>query len=309
MYGNGLRPDVWTRFQERFGVAEVGEFFNSSEGLFGVLNHCRDPRGYFVGCVGHHGLIARRRHHGTYVPVAVDHETGDVWRDPRTGFARRNPYHQGGEILVRLKSEADFPGYWNAPEATEKKYVRDVFRRGDIYYRTGDALRRLDDGRWFFMDRLGDTFRWKAENVSTAEVADVLGRYPGVVEANVYGVLVPNHDGRAGCAAILVERAHASSTFDFDGLLAHAKKSLPRYAVPVFIRVVESSLIIHNNKQNKVPLREEGVDPDLLGTKVTGGGGGGGERDRLLWVRQGGDSYLPFGRGEWEALKRGDVRL
>ncbi|KAI1611323.1 AMP dependent ligase [Exophiala viscosa] len=304
MYGNGLRPEVWTRFQERFNVPEVGEFFSSSEGLFNVVNWVRDPHGYLVGSVGHHGVISRNRYHNTYVPVAVNHETGDMYRDPKTGFAKRNSYNEGGEILVKLKSEADFQGYWNAPEATEKKYVRNVFQKGDLYYRTGDALRRLDDGRWFFMDRLGDTFRWKSENVSTAEVSEVLGRYPGVVEANVYGVLVPNHDGRAGCAAILIEEGHSSS-FNFNGLLAHARKHLPRYAVPIFIRVIESSVISHNNKQNKTPLREEGVDPDMLGKKVTGSG----ERDRLLWVRQGGEGYVDFGRNEWEALQKGHARL
>ena len=195
MYGNGLRPDVWDRFRERFGVPEVGEFFNSTEGIFALLNYDRGP--YLTGCVGHHGAILRTMLHNTFIPVAIDPTTGDILRDPKTGFATRNPYSLGGEIIVKIPTESAFQGYWKNKDSTAKKYLRNVFKKGDLYYRTGDALRRTDDGRWFFMDRLGDTFRWKSENVSTAEVAEVLGKFPGVIEANVYGVLYrPRRSGR-----------------------------------------------------------------------------------------------------------------
>jgi acyl-CoA synthetase (AMP-forming)/AMP-acid ligase II len=89
----------------------------------------------------------------TYVPVKIDPDTETVWRDPGTGFARRNSYEEGGEILVKMPSEQAFVGYWDNPTATKKKFERDVFKKGDLYYRTGDALRRTKDGRWFFMDR------------------------------------------------------------------------------------------------------------------------------------------------------------
>ena len=138
-------------------------------------------------------------------------------------------------------------------------FERNVFKKGDLFYRTGDALRRDADGLWFFMDRLGDTFRWKSENVSTAEVSEVLGNYPGIVEANVYGVEVPGHDGRAGCAAIYIDPAQLDS-FDFNALLKYSQQKLPKYAVPVFIRVLNNITAMHNNKQNKVPLRNDGID-------------------------------------------------
>lgn len=222
MFGNGLRPDVWRRFTERFGVRCVSEFFNSTEGVFALLNVSRGntepippiltstatstrgqlqesksprlisaPGPYLQSAVGHHGFLLRTLLHNTYIPVEIDHATGEIYRDPVTGFARRKPYEEGGEMIVAVPDKSAFVGYWQNEKATNSKFERDVFKKGDLYYRSGDALRRTKDGRWFFMDRLGDTFRWKSENVSTAEVAESLGHYPGVSEAIVYGVEVP----------------------------------------------------------------------------------------------------------------------
>jgi len=216
MYGNGLRPDVWIKFRERFGVPEVLEFFNSSEGVFGLAVYCRGD--YLAGSVGHHGAILRYLYRNVLVPVLIDPATGAIARDPKTGFAYRQAYEKGGEMIVQVPETKAFAGYYNNPEATSKKFEKDVFKKGDLWYRTGDALRRTDDGRWFFLDRLGDTYRWKGENVSTAEVAEVLGRYPGVVEANVYGVSLPSHDGRAGCAAVYID-PNLKSSFNYAGLL------------------------------------------------------------------------------------------
>ncbi|KAI9838864.1 MAG: hypothetical protein M1819_004071 [Sarea resinae] len=298
MFGNGLRPDVWTRFQERFDVPEVAEFFNSTEGVFGLLNYTRGE--YLATAVGHHGYLFRQHFNDIYVPVKTDLLTGEILRDPSTGFAKRSSYEEGGEIFVAIPDEKAFQGYFNAPAtATAQKFARDVFRKGDLYYRTGDALRRTPDGRWFFLDRLGDTFRWKGHNVSTAEVAECLGRFAGIVEANVYGVEVPGHDGRAG----------------------HARDHLPGYAVPVFLRVIDqttsfSSSRLHlngNNKQIKGPLRAQGVDP----AKVDKG-------DRIMWLRPGGDGkkkgkekdgvragnnggYVDFTPADWEGLVNGGV--
>ena len=257
MFGNGMRPDVWHRFVERFGIETVAEFFNSTEGVFGLINVCRGP--FLATAVGHHGAILRTMMKNTYVPVEIDTDTNKIARDPKTGFAKRKPYEVGGEIIVQLPTEKAFVGYYNNPEATNKMFERNVFKKGDLFYRTGDALRRTEDGRWFFLDRLGDTYRWKSENVSTAEVSEVLGGYPGIVEANVYGVEVPGHDGRAGCAAVYIDPAQLP-TFDFNALLAHTREKLPKYAVPVFIRVLSNLTTMHNNKQNKVPLRNDGID-------------------------------------------------
>ncbi|KAK6599671.1 AMP-binding enzyme [Botrytis cinerea] len=242
MYGNGMRPDVWNKFKERF------------EGVFALTNHARGD--WLATCVGHHGLISRWQFNDLYVPVKIDDVSGAIARDPKTGFATREPFEKGGEIIVAIPNTAAFAGYFNNPEATGKKFESNVFKKGDLYYRTGDALRRDNDGRWFFLDRLGDTFRWKGENVSTAEVAEVLGKFDGVVEAIVYGVQLP------------------STMVELDVLL-HTRKHLPKYAVPVFLRIVKEMVPIHNNKQNKTPLREQGVDHDKVKAD-----------DKLLWIEE-----------------------
>ncbi|KAK4041818.1 Isopenicillin N epimerase component 1 [Parachaetomium inaequale] len=297
VHGNGLRPDVWQRFRERFGISQVFEFFNSAEGMLALNNPSLND--FTAHAVGHHGFLQRWKYHKYYVPVAVDAETGDIARDPKTGFACRMPYEVGGEILVRLPFERHFPGYWGDPEASEKKIVRDVFQKGDSYYRSGDALRRDREGRWFFLDRLGDTFRWKGENVSTAEVSEVLGRYPGVLEANVYGVQLPGHDGKAGAAAIHIDPG-VKDVFDHQDFLRHARTHLPRYAVPLFLRHVQAPSATHNNKQNKMPLKQEGVDPDKVGAG-----------DKVFWIERHGKgaSYIPFTRQDWGDLHVGKAKL
>lgn len=314
MYGNGLRPDVWKKFQERFNVPEVLEFFSSSEGVFGLAIHARGD--YLAGAVGWHGGIGRFLNRNQLVPVLVDEESGAIIRDPKTGFAIRQPYGKGGEMLVAVPDKSVFAGYHKNPEATNKKFAKDVFKKGDLFYRSGDALRRTEDGRWYFLDRLGDTFRWKGENVSTAEVAQVIGKFPGVVEANVYGVQLPSHDGRAGMAAIFIDPGHKKS-FDLAGLLKSviyrlysvysvtnedrfSRTHLPKYAVPIFIRVVKEMTPIHNNKQNKVPLRAEGVDPEKVGSE-----------DQIFWIDSlgKGHTYVEFQKDHWEELKLGRAML
>lgn len=263
---------------------------------------------FLATCVGQHGLIARALTRNIYVPVPVSPVDNSIIRSPTTGFATRAPYSTGGEILVNVAgtsiTESGFAGYVDAPEATAKKFVRDVFKPGDLYYRTGDALRRDDDGRWFFLDRLGDTFRWKSENVSTAEVGSVMGAFPGVQEANVYGVLLPRHDGRAGCAAVYIA-PEVRASFDFRGFMTFLKARLPKYAVPVFLRVMEGGIgpSMHNNKQNKVPLREEGVDWE----KVRGEKGAS-PTDTMYWAGPSGE-YEPYDQGHWQQILDGRAKL
>lgn len=159
-------------------------------------------------------------------------------------------------------------------------------------------MRQDSDGRLYFVDRLGDTFRWKSENVSTNEVADQMGRFPQIAETNVYGVAVPGYDGRAGMASIVMAEGVSDSTFDFAALAQHARNVLPGYAVPLFLRVTPALEYTGTLKMQKGRLKREGADPD----KVTGG-------DKLYWLPVGGGSYVPLERNDWEAIREKSVRL
>lgn len=172
---------------------------------------------------------------------------------------------------------------------------RNVFKKGDAWFRTGDLQRLSPDGFWYFVDRIGDTFRWKSENVSTAEVAEILGAHPAITEANVYGVSLPHHDGRAGCACIVLSGEPKQEVMD--SVAAHVEKQLPKFARPVFLRVAKSMETTGSLKHVKHGLRVQGVDLEV----VEKGG------DTLWWLK--GGQYVRFRKSDWEALKGGSVKL
>jgi fatty-acyl-CoA synthase len=163
-----------------------------------------------------------------------------------------------GEAIGRITAVSRFEGYSNA-EATEKKILRNVFKKGDAYFRTGDLMRLDADDYFYFVDRIGDTFRWKGENVSTNEVAEVLSVCPGVKEANVYGVAVPGQDGRAGMAALVVDER-----FDPNALAERCRRELPAYARPLFLRLLPQIEITGTFKHRKVDLVKDGFDPAAI---------------------------------------------
>jgi fatty-acyl-CoA synthase len=166
-----------------------------------------------------------------------------------------------GRIPTREDSAAGrFEGY-TSKEATDKKILRDVLEKGDSYFRTGDLLRQDSDGFYYFIDRIGDTFRWKGENVSTQEVAELLSGFPGLEMVNVYGVEVPGADGRAGMAALLMSDG---AEFDAEAFFRHVSEQLPRYAAPVFARVLAEQEMTGTFKIRKVDLVREGFDPGAI---------------------------------------------
>jgi fatty-acyl-CoA synthase len=238
--GNGLRPEIWPAFTERFGVGKILEFYGSSEGNLAFINA--------LNLQGTAGMCP--------LPFAVvDYEpgTGRPRRNAR-GRARRVRTGEVGLLLTKVTDKSPFDGYTDA-EASERKLVRDVFRRGDCWFDTGDLVRSQGLGHIAFVDRLGDTFRWKGENVATTEVEGVLATHPDVEQAAAYGVSVPGTDGRAGMAAV---RLRAGAELDGPGLAKHLLDRLPHYAVPLFLRLVDELEQTATFKARKVKLRDEG---------------------------------------------------
>ncbi|KAJ5895029.1 AMP-dependent synthetase/ligase [Penicillium taxi] len=305
--GNGLRPDIWNRVKDRFNIETIAEFYTATEANFGSWNKSRND--FTAGAIGRNGFIGNKVFAHRTAIVYVEYETQEPWRDPKTGFCKNVPRGEPGELLFVIDANdtrAEFQGYFENSKATDSKIIRNVLKKGDAYFRTGDMVRWDLEGRWFFSDRLGDTFRWKSENVSTSEVAEIVGTHPDVHECNVYGVALPHHDGRAGCAALVLNQQIASgNTSDpalepsrqmLDSLAAHISKNLPRFAAPLFLRVMPQMQSTGNNKQQKSVLRTEGVDI----TQVS-------KNDRLYWLQD--NTYTPFEQKHWDRLNGGQVRL
>lgn len=295
-FGNGLRPDIWDRFKERFGIETICEFYSATESPQAVWNI--SSNGFSKGAVGRNGSLSAFILKSQVAIVALNWETEQPSRSPKTGLCIRVPPGSPGELLFKVNPgdiEKKFQGYFNDSKATEAKILHDVIVKGDAWVRTGDVIRWDHEGRWYFCDRIGDTFRWKSENVSTTEVSEALGHHPAIQEANVYGVEVPHHDGRAGCAAILL-RADINQAL-LNELATHASKTLPKYAIPIFLRIVREIQATGNNKQQKHLLRVQGVEPK----KVQEDG------DKVFWLK--GGSYVEFEQSDWESLEAGRTQL
>jgi fatty-acyl-CoA synthase len=248
--GNGLREDVWRAFQERFRIPQILEYYAATEGNFSLYN-----------CEGRPGAVGRIPPFLAHrVPVALvkfDVAAGVPARDA-AGRCVRCAVGESGEALGQiLTSQAGtrFEGYTDAA-ATGGKILTDVFASGDAWYRTGDLMRQDAQGFFYFVDRVGDTFRWKGENVSTGEVTAVLTACPGVEDAAVYGVPVANADGRAGMAALVV-----SADFELAALHRLVGERLPAYARPLFVRLVPAIELTGTFKLRKQELAAQGYDP------------------------------------------------
>ena len=253
-FGNGLRPDIWQQFLDRFNIPKLVEFYGSTEGNVSCANY--DGK---VGAVGRMPSYLKNTFaHVAFVKFDVVEEQPVRGED---GFCIRTDPNEPGEAIGRIGDDARtrFEGY-NDESATAKKLLRDVFEKGDLWFRTGDLMKKDELGYIYFVDRIGDTFRWKGENVSTNEVAEFVGQAPGISTANVYGVEVPGTDGRAGMAAVT-----ADGEIDFDTLYDWLAERLPKYAIPLFIRVQPEAETTGTFKYRKVELVKEGFDPDQVG--------------------------------------------
>ncbi len=285
--GNGLRADVWEKFQSRFAVPRILEFYAATEGNVSLYN--------VEGKVGAVGRVPSfLAHRFPLALVKFDAACGEPERGA-DGFCRRCATDEVGEALGRIRSGGadrggEFEGYTSA-EDSERKILRDVFERGDAWYRTGDLMRKDAAGFFYFVDRIGDTFRWKGENVATAEVAAAITAFPGVTEATVYGVRVPGTEGAAGMAAIVADGA-----LDFAEFRRHLGRRLPRYARPLFVRLTDTITTTATFKHAKADLRRDGYDPAATS-------------DAIFFDDPAQRAFVRMERGLFARIQAGEVRL
>ncbi len=251
MIGTGLAPELWEQWVHRFGPMDIFEGWGSTEANTNIINV--DNR---VGSCGRVPFWEKTN----LRLVRYDSDSGTYPRGP-DGFMQLVDVNEPGEAIGMIIDMPDivagtFEGYTSATE-TERKILRNVFREGDAWWSSGDLLRCDADGYCWFVDRTGDTFRWNSENVSTAEVTDQLGDFPGMDTLTVYGVQVPNQGGRAGMAAVVMQHGHE---FDPAAFWALAMERLPNYAAPLFVRVAPAADMTGNYKLRKVDLQCEGFD-------------------------------------------------
>ncbi len=284
--GNGLRPDVWEKFKTRFRIPQILEFYAATESNFSLYNAEGEP-----GAIGRIPPFLAHR-----LPVAVvkfDFERGVPLRNAE-GFCTQCAPNETGEAIAKIPGEGvnisgKFEGYVDRQDS-EKKILRNVFKAGDAWFRSGDLMRKDKRGFFYFVDRIGDTFRWKGENVATSEVAEAMTEYPGLIEANVYGVAVPGADGKAGMAAIVVD-----DEFDLDGLKRHLASRLPTYARPLFIRIRREMDVTETFKHKKSDLMQAGFDPAKTGDEI--------------YFDSGVDSYVRMNSGLFQDIQAQRVRL
>ena len=285
MMGNGLRPDVWLDFKQRFGVKRVCEFYGASEGNVAFANLLN--KDCTVGM--------------TAVKVALvryDVDNDEIVRDAH-GRCIEVETGEPGLLLGHINPEAQFEGYTDA-QATEKKIIRDAFEDGDAWFDSGDLLNEIDVGyalgyaHYQFVDRVGDTYRWKSENVSTNEVGEIINGYDQVEFCNVYGVEVPGADGRAGMVSIQLR--DGVDALDLEDFASYVSRELPAYARPVFLRVGNAIEVTGTLKMVKGDLKKEGYDIDQV-------------HDPLYVRRPGAAAYEPLDPAFYAAIRAGGARF
>jgi fatty-acyl-CoA synthase len=281
-FGNGLRPDVWPEFQQRFAIPNILEFYGSTEGNVSVFNFDGKP-----GSIGRVPKFIKKQINIRLVKFDVDTEMPER---SANGFCIEARPGEIGEAIGLIGNDIrhDFSGYADKA-ASEKKILTDVFQRGDRWFRTGDLMRQDSEGYFYFIDRIGDTFRWKGENVSTAEVEQRLTDAPGVKEVIAYGVPVPGAEGKAGMVTLVVDGKFSPKAF-----ADYADAQLPHYARPVFVRIAKTLETTGTFKYRKVDLVAEGFDPATASP---------------VYVRGGKTGYQKLTADGFEAIRSGQNRL
>ena len=276
--GNGLRPDIWMPFKKRFGIKKIYEFYGAAEGV-GVFTNIFNFD-YSVGTSV-----------TPFALVAYDTENDAPMRDAQ-GFMQKVGKGETGLLIMEISEKTPFPGY-SDKKKTEEKIFRNVFKKGDMWFNTGDLLRNMGFRHAQFADRLGDTFRWKGENVATQEVEKAIDTFPGVSSSAVYGIALPGSDGKAGMASIIRSDQTALNLAD---LVAHLRSGLPKYAVPIFIRFVPDFEWTATHKIKKTTLKNQGYDPAQI-------------RENLYVLLPGSDAYEPLTDAIYSDIQAGKFKF
>ncbi|KAJ8340398.1 hypothetical protein SKAU_G00350310 [Synaphobranchus kaupii] len=282
--GNGIRADTWSEFLHRFGDIQISECYGATESNIGFINYTGK-----IGAIGRENFLMKKA--TPYALIKYDTEREEPVRDSR-GFCIKIPRGETGLLLGKITKRSPFIGYAKNHEQTEKKKLGDVFEKGDLYFNSGDLLKIDHEGFVYFQDRIGDTFRWKGENVATTEVTDILITVDCIEEANVYGVKVPGHEGRIGMAALILKDG-----LEFDGSDTYkcVKTSLPSYARPRFIRIQKSLALTGTFKQIKTKLAENGFNPSII--------------QDPLYILDENKGYIPMTQEMYNSISSGTIRL
>jgi acyl-CoA synthetase (AMP-forming)/AMP-acid ligase II len=277
--GNGLRPDIWHDFKNRFGISKIYEIYGAAESNL-----------YFVNLLNLDCTVGRCSLPYAIVKYDVDEDT--AIRDEK-GFMQKIGVGETGLLLGEISESNPFVGY-TSEQATESKILRDVFQEGDAWFNTGDLLRDIGYGHAQFVDRTGDTFRWKGENVLTTEVEEVADMFPQISLSAVYGVVMPGGDGRAGMISIVPERG--VDLFDIKNLANFFQSALPSYAVPKFVRIQKELEYTPTHKIKKVSLKMEGFNVNKV-------------KDPLFVLLPGVSEYQPLTRDIYAKIMAGEYRF
>ncbi|KAM3625509.1 uncharacterized protein V6R79_013187 [Siganus canaliculatus] len=283
--GNGVRAEIWREFLSRFGNIQVREFYASTEGNVGFLNYAGK-----IGAIGRVNFFYKKLF--PFALIQYDTERDEPVRDA-CGLCVEVAKGETGLLVSKITDIAPFVGYAQSETQTERKRLRNVFKKGDLYFNSGDLMRIDEDNFIYFQDRVGDTFRWKGENVATTEVSDILTLCDCLGEANVYGVIVPGHEGRIGMSAVTVREG---VQFDGGKVYSHVVSYLPSYARPRFIRIQNAVEVTGTFKQMKVKLVDEGFDPERI-------------QDPLYILDDREKSYIPLSAQVYGRILSGNVKL
>lgn len=298
-YGNGLRSDVWKEFKERFNIPVIGEFYSATESPIALTSYQEGDFG--IGACRNYGKLINFILQFQQTLIKMDPEDINTEYRNSKGFCEVAEVNEPGELIMKLfwskKPETVFQGYLGNKKETESKIIRNVFKKGDAWFRSGDLLKMDEEGLFYFVDRLGDTYRWKSENVSATEVENQFREIREISQVVVVGVKVPNHEGRAGFAVLELVPEVTDNQTDviLKKIVQHLKSELPKYAMPIFIKFVDK---ISNSDNFKVPKKQfrsqvlpKGVNNDEL----------------IYWLNN--DVYEELTQEVWDKIISGGIKI